>query len=117
MTANCKSEKFRRKTGMSKKVACSFHRADKGKYHEDEDLSRMKKLAGINQRIDAEEENSVVDFNSILEALEEAYTFITQPFKMARSSKKGPTILTYQTHKYNQLTAKLRNAIDSLRKK
>ena len=81
MTANCKSDKFRRKTGMSKDVACKFHKADKGKYHEEEtmndetinektklqhalktedggetefradDIGRMKKLAGITQKL------------------------------------------------------------------
>lgn len=34
MTANCKSSKFRKKTGMKKSVACDFHSADKGKFHE-----------------------------------------------------------------------------------
>ncbi len=34
MTANCKSPKFRKKTGMKKKVACKFHGSDRGKFHE-----------------------------------------------------------------------------------
>lgn len=35
MTAVCKSPKFRQKVGISKKVGCDFHKADKGKYHEE----------------------------------------------------------------------------------
>ena len=34
MTAACKSPKFRKKVGIAKKVACDFHKKDKGKYHE-----------------------------------------------------------------------------------
>ncbi len=49
MTANCKSPEFRKKTGMSKDVACDFHKADKGKYHEAEEISRLKELAGLEE--------------------------------------------------------------------
>lgn len=35
MTAVCKSPSFRQKVGISKKVGCDFHKADKGKYHEE----------------------------------------------------------------------------------
>ena len=31
MRAACKSPSFRKKVGISKKVACEYHRADKGK--------------------------------------------------------------------------------------
>lgn len=96
MTANCKSADFRRKTGMDKNVACKFHNADKGKYHEEvtmkndetisekvklqhalktedgddtefraEDIGRMKKLAGITRRLDANKEDGVVDFDGV----------------------------------------------------
>ena len=95
MTANCKSDKFRRKTGMKKKVACDFHNADKGKYHEDEtmsddtlnekvklqhalkteegedteqhgnDVARMMKLAGIHKRLDANQEEGNVNFDGV----------------------------------------------------
>ena len=44
MTANCKSDDFRKKTGMDKDVACKFHGADKGKYHEGDQLSRNEEL-------------------------------------------------------------------------
>jgi hypothetical protein len=52
MTAACKSPKFRKKVGIPKDVACDFHNADKGKYHEDKDmdeLNRLKELAGIQE--------------------------------------------------------------------
>ena len=39
MTAACKSPEFRKKVDIPKKVACKFHRADKGKYHEDETMN------------------------------------------------------------------------------
>lgn len=35
MTAVCKSPSFRQKVGIPKKVGCDFHKADKGKYHEE----------------------------------------------------------------------------------
>lgn len=111
MTANCKSDKFRRKTGMSKKVACDFHKADKGKYHEEDmgnGLDRIKELAGIDEMGDEE--------NKILSALEIAYTFISSPQRM-ESRKIGPTVITYHTNKYNEITAKLRDAIIELRNK
>lgn len=52
MTAACKSPEFRKKVDIPKKVACDFHSADKGKYHKEdiemnEELSRIKKLAGM----------------------------------------------------------------------
>lgn len=48
----------------------------------------------------------------ILDALEEAYTFITQPRRMESPGRDGggPTVLTYETHRYNEITAKLREA-------
>ena len=43
MTANCKSAKFRKKTGVPKSVACDFHDADKGTYHEEVDFDYQDK--------------------------------------------------------------------------
>ncbi len=106
MTAACKNAEFRKKVDIPKKVACDFHNADRGKYHED--IDRIKELAGID---DFGDEN-----DNILIALEMAYDFISSPQRM-ETRKTGPTILTYHTHKYNELTAKLRDAIAGLRKK
>ena len=50
MTANCKSAGFRRKTGMDKDVACKFHGADKGKFHENGELNRIRELAGLEEQ-------------------------------------------------------------------
>ena len=56
MTAACKSKKFRKKIGIPKDVACDFHKADKGKYHQEDidmdELGRVKKLAGINEKVE-----------------------------------------------------------------
>jgi hypothetical protein len=50
MTAACKNAKFRKKVGIPKDVACDFHKADKGKYHEEldmDEMNRLTKLAGM----------------------------------------------------------------------
>ena len=39
MTAACKSPKFRKKVKIPKDVACDFHKADKGKFHEDKEIT------------------------------------------------------------------------------
>lgn len=46
----------------------------------------------------------------LLEALEAAYRFITQPQRMD-TPKDGPKTATYRIEGYNALTAKLRAAI------
>ena len=107
MTAACKSPEFRKKVDISKDVACKFHKADKGKYHEDTEMDRMKELAGIT-------EYDMISDDPVFHALEEAYVFITQPMRMETRSR-GQTILTYHTNKYNEITAKLREAMNSLR--
>jgi hypothetical protein len=46
------------------------------------------------------------------EALEAAYSFISQPNVMAHpDGPKGATVLTYRTHQYNQITSQLRRAM------
>lgn len=70
---------------------------------------------------DGNEINSIVEQTSITErtdsdpvlnALSNAYLFITQPQKM-ETPKGRPTILTYHTSKYNELTQQLRDAIQA----
>ena len=51
MTAVCKSPKFRQKVGISKKVGCDFHKADKGKYHEEINTD-IRDRNGVNEMSD-----------------------------------------------------------------
>lgn len=44
MTAACKNKKFRDKVGISKKVACDFHGADKGTFHESREMFDIQKI-------------------------------------------------------------------------
>lgn len=70
---------------------------------------------------DGNEINSIVEFvqgeekddDSVLYALQDAYTFITQPTKMS-GPKEGPTEILYRTHDYNRITSKLRDAIKKI---
>ncbi|KKN48489.1 hypothetical protein LCGC14_0652420 [marine sediment metagenome] len=51
MTAVCKSPSFRQKVGISKKVGCDFHKADKGKYHEEINTDERDRN-GVNEMSD-----------------------------------------------------------------
>lgn len=58
MSAACKNAKFRKKVGIPKDVACDFHKADKGKYHEEldmDEMNRLTKLAGVKEAAKNEE--------------------------------------------------------------
>ncbi len=50
------------------------------------------------------------EVDPILGALQNAYTFLTQPQKMMTRGK-SPTILTYHTSRYNEMATNLREAI------
>lgn len=54
----------------------------------------------------------IAEPSSLRDALEAAYTFITQPQQM-HTPKGGPKTATYRIEGYNALTAKLRAAIDA----
>lgn len=49
MTAACKNAEFRKKVGISKDVACDFHDADKGKWHESLDEGNDNAIAAGNE--------------------------------------------------------------------
>jgi len=52
MTAACKSPKFRSKIGIPKSVACDFHKADRGKYHEEINTTDERDRNGVNEMSD-----------------------------------------------------------------
>ncbi len=57
MTAACKNADFRKKVDIPKDVACDFHKADKGTYHED--LDELRQLAGLKKKEDTLENLSI----------------------------------------------------------
>ncbi len=82
-----------------------------GEIKEVDDQGNVKEFTTDGKRkLTESEEDLDEESDQILNALANAYLFISQPQKM-QSRPKGPTIITYHTSRYNEITSELRAAI------
>ena len=77
-----------------------------------DDQGNVKEFTTDGKQKLQESEELDEESDQILNALANAYLFISQPQKM-QTRPKGPTILTYHTSRYNELTAELRAAVQA----
>ena len=84
-----------------------------GEIKEVDDQGNVKEFTSDGKRkLTESEEDLDEESDQILNALANAYLFISNPQRM-QTPPKRPTILTYHTSKYNELTAELRAAIQA----
>ena len=109
MTAACKNDKFRKKVGISKDVACDFHDEDRGKWHEsleneemtkkvdekfelssekmkddETDVRSLMKMAGINKKLEDNKEGQI-DFDGVLTGVADGEIKVDEDLEKLRS--------------------------------